>query len=223
MTTHRPLITAGVGLLVVVAAVTALGIGGLALERRAHERLGAAMAEPLAALLPDGQVRSVDVTDSPALLAERRDRVQQAVVDGTSGGHDVTVIVREYRREEQRAESVSWEVGGVAFAPGWRPVRAGSGAWTDRARTTVDGHAYEVTASVAPEDGGDGATVVAAAGSLTRDGAPLALAEAPAAVRSAVAPVPFAAPDPPAGAQVRRAWFDEDGLGVEMYAQDAGV
>lgn len=221
MDVKKFLLIAAAGLVVLIAAVAALGVGALVLENRAHDRLDAALSKPLAALLPDGQVEDVDVTDSPALLAGRRDRIQQTLLQGSTGGHDVLVIVREYDREAQRAESISWELGGIAFAPGWTNVRAADGAYTDRATATVDGHDYEVTASADLEADGDETAVVVQVGALTADGEPLPLGGAPAAVRTALAPVSFPVPDPRAGAEVRQVWFDEQGLGAEMYARDA--
>ena len=228
MTVRRTLLAATAGLVLLLGAVVALGAGALALEHRAGARLDAAVSSPLAALLPDGRVDDVDVTDSPALLAARRDHLQQAVLHGRSAGLDVLTIVREYDRPRATAESVSWEVSGIAFAPGWANVRADGGAYTDRARTTVDGHVYEVTASVPPAGGADAggagpSTVVVSAGSLSVDGAPLDPADAPEAVRSALAPVTVAVPDPRADAAVRRVWFDEAGVGVELYARDVSA
>lgn len=228
MTVRRALAATTVALVVVIAALTALVVGGLALEHRAATRLDAAVSTPLAALLPDGQRGETDVTDSPALLAERHDRVQQAVLHGRSEGHDVLMIVREYDRPSATAQSVSWQVSQVAFAPGWAGVRAEGGAYTARARATVDGHLYEVTASARPGDpqGSDGAqasTVRVEADALTVDGSPLTVAEAPTAVRSALAPVSVAVPDPQAGATVRSVWFDEQGAGVELYARDVSA
>lgn len=226
MTVRRALAAAVVAL-VVVGAVTALVVGGLALECRAATRLDAAVSAPLAALLPGGQVGETDVTDSPALLAERRDRVQQAVLHGRSEGHDVLMIVREYDRPRATAQSVSWQISGIAFAPGWAGVRAEGGAYTARARATVDGHLYEVTASARPGGpqggGGQAPTAVVEAAALTVDGSALAVAEAPAVVRTALAPVAVAVPDPQAGAEGRSVWFDEQGAGVELYARDVSA
>lgn len=231
MTVRRTLVTATVGLVVVIGAVAALGLGALALERRAATRLDATMAVPVARLVPDGQVGDVDVTDSPALLAARRGSVQQVVAHASTDGHDVLLVVRRYGRDAQRAQSVSWEVSGITFAPGWANVRSDHGAYTDRARTTVDGHVYEVVASArtAGSEGTDGAggaqapTMLVEAGALTVDGSPLAVADAPPAVRAALAPVTLAVPDPRAGARARRVWFDERGAGVELYARDVSA
>lgn len=232
MTVPRTLLAATAGLALLLGAVVALGAGALALEHRAGAHLDAAVSVPLAALLPDGRVDDVDVTDSPALLAARRDRLQQAVLHGRSAGHDVLTVVRGYDRPRATVESVSWEVSGIAFAPGWANVRAPGGAYTDRARTTVGGHVYEVTASTGPaqdraqREGAAGAgapTVVVRAATLAVDGAPLAPADAPQAVRAALAPVTVAVPDARAGAAVRRVWFDEAGVGVELYAQDVSA
>ena len=228
MTVRRVLLATTVGLVLLVGAVVALGAGALALEHRAGARLDAAVSAPLDALLPDGRVDEVDVTDSPALLAARRDHLQQTVVHGRSGDHDVLTIVRGYDRSRATADSVSWEVSGIAFAPGWANVRADGGAYTDRARTTVDGHVYEVTASARPAEGGGAggeraATVVVRAAAPTVDGAPLDPADAPEAVRAALAPVAVAVPDAQADATVRRVWFDEAGAGLELYARDVSA
>lgn len=223
MNLRQPLAAAAVGLTVLVLAVTSIGLGASVLEHRAQARLDTTLTRPLATLLPEGQVHDVGVTDSPALLAARHDRVQQAVVHGTTGGHDVLMIVREYSRASRHAESVSWQVDGISFAPGWNHVSDENGTYLDRARTTVGGHRYEVTASADLARVEKGQSVEVRAGALTVDGSPLRLADAPASVRSELAPVRFAVPDPQAHAQVRSIWFDEQGAGVELYARDVSA
>lgn len=223
MNARRMLLTTATGLFVVIAAVGALVGVGLVLEGRAHADLGKKLTQPMAVLLPGGQVQSVDVTDSPALLAARRDRVQQAVVQGRSEGRDVLVIVREYDRDSHRADSVSWQVEDIAFAPGWTPVTADDGSYGNRARTTIEGHHYEVTASAALATGGNASTAVVQVGALTVDGASLPLADAPPAVRRDLGPVSLPVPDPSSGAGVRSVWFDQQGVGVELYAQDVST
>lgn len=211
------------GLVVVIGAAAALGLGGLALEHRAHAHLNAALTPLAALLLPHGDVQSVDVTDSPALLASRRDRVRQVVVDGRVDDHEVMVIVHGYSRKAKRARSASWQVEGIDFAAGWTNVMADHGSYDDRARTTMDGHDYEVTASARPGGGRDAMTVVVGAAALTVDGAPLPLADAPAAVRRALRPVSFPATDWRVNAQVRSVWFDQQGAGVELVARGVAL
>lgn len=210
-------VVAALALVGVLGTGTALAAGAWALETRAADRLDAGMDEHVRQLLPGGSVESVEVTDSPALLAGRREHVQQTVARGrTADDLPVLVLVREFDSGTGRAESVSWQLEGLPLAPGWAPVRGDAGEYRNEAERELDGHRVTVTAVVEVV----GSTVTARPGRVTVDGADVPLEQAPAAVRESLAAVTAAVPLPEAGGAVGSVWFAEDGLGVELRAAD---
>ena len=216
--------SARVKALVLVAALLVLALVGYLINAGSAGRLTAAMTGAAQGLLPGGQVHGVEVSATPALLAERRGRVPQTVVRASSkDGHPVTLFVREYDLNAHHAESVSWQIGGVPLAPGWKPVTTTGGAALDQAEKQVGGHVVALTAGASVR----GDQVQITADQLTVDGVPTAPSQAPADVRAAVNPVlapqTLAVPLPRAGAKVRSVWIDETGIAVELRATDVAV
>lgn len=208
------------GMVIVTVLAVGVVLGGVALEVRAADRLDTTMGKRAQGLLPSGQIDAAHVTDDPALLAARRPRVQQTIVDGRGAdGHPVMLIVREYDRETRRAQSVSWNIEGLQLAPGWTGLRSDNGAYRNRAVRQVDGHRVEVSGAARI----DGSQIAIAPDRITIDGAPVELGDAPAAVQRSLSPLTIGMPLVQAGAAVRSLWFDEAGLGLEVYARDVST
>lgn len=207
-----------------VGVLIAAGAGVHLLNARSAARLDAAVVVAAQALLPGGRVGNVEVTDrSPALLAERRTRVEQTTVAGrTADGHAAHLVVRGYDRAAGVAQSVSWQVTGLPLPTGWRPV-SGTTAYLNQVEQEIDGHRVRLTATASLE----GDRVLVAPGRLTVDGTATTLAAAPPAVRAAVGPMlaprAVAVPVPGAPVSVRSVWFDDGGMGVEIQAAGMAV
>ena len=207
--------------LIVLVAPLALGgglvAGAVASDTGATEDLEVEMVEHAEGLLPGGRVDAAEVTDTPALVAALRDHVQQTLLAGhSSDGHPVRMIVREYDMPSRHAESVSWYVEGLQLAPGWTAVSSARGVALNEAELLVDGQVVVVSAAARLE----GSTLVVTPDTITVDGAPVSLADAPAPVRTALVPVSTPVPLPDAGAAVGEVWFDERGVAVALEAED---
>lgn len=196
---------AAVGVLVAVATT---------FDGRTADDLEATMVEHAGGLLPGAGGRRRGDGHSGA---GSREHVQQTVLDGrSSDGHPVRLFVREYDLATRHAESVSWYVEGLQLAPGWTAVSSDSGVALNQAEMSVDGHQVVVSAAARLE----GSSLVVTLEALTVDGAPVALADAPAEVRDALVPVSTPVPLPEAGAAVGEVWFDERGFAVALEVED---
>ncbi len=206
-----------------VGVLVAAGAGTHLLNTRSAARLDAAMVAAAQSLLPGGRVGNVEVGDGPALLAERRTRVQQTTVAGrTRDGHAAHLVVRGYDRAAGVAQSVSWQIAGLPLPAGWHPVSSPT-AYLSQIEREIDGRQVRMTATASLQ----GDRVLVGPGRLTVDGTPTTLDGAPPAVRAAVepmlAPRVVDVPVPGAAASVRSVWFDDGGMGVELQATEVSV
>ena len=219
-TARRTVVAVLAALVVALGLVAALGAGVVVLEARAAERLELEVTERAEALLPGGRIESAEVTDTPALLADRREHVQQAVLGGRSAdGYPARLFVRELDLATGRADSVSWYLEGLPVAQGWTAVVDSRGVSLNQAELVVDGQRVTVSAAARVEGG----TLVVAPGEVEVDGVLVALQDAPEPVRRSLAAVTLQVPLPDAGSAgptVGEVWFDERGAAVELEADD---
>jgi hypothetical protein len=170
--------TACLAVVAVAAIVVATGVGLWRAEVAAGGRLDRAMRAHAAHLLPGGTIDHVEVTDDPALLAERRERIQQAYVRGTTAGGDpALLIVHQSDLDGGRSDWVDWSIT-VGALDGF--TRVGDVVHAEWLRSRVD-ESLEVRLGASWE----GDELVVAPAAWRRDGAPLDAASVPAAIRDA--------------------------------------
>jgi hypothetical protein len=207
-------------LVIPLAGLTLLvlaGVGILMVDRHVGDSLDNSMATHAKRLIPGGRIISAEVTDDPALLAVRRERVQQTMVSArTADDKPVLMILREYNRDTRQAQSVSWQVGGIQLAPGWTAVMDERGVALNKAYTQIDGH--RITVSAKAEVSGDTLTVAPA--TLSIDGREVPISGAPSRIRTELRTLEVRTPLPGAHVVARAVWFDEYGVGVDLYGRN---
>ena len=199
----------------VLALFLGLSLTVYVLDVRSADRLDAAMTDAAQNLLPGGRVQQVEIADKPALVVDRRDRVQRTVVHAVSGGgQPVVMTIGDYDRSARRAGSVSWRISGLPLTEGWQVTRSATNSYQSQAQREVDGHLVQVVATAVVRDD----QVEFSASRPMVDSGPLS--EGPSDIQAKVKPLlePRAIPLPRPGtpASVKSAWFDAEGMGVEL-------